>query len=218
MAARAPGKWSVTGAIALWLCAVAAGWCWIDTHDFQTIAPAKKGIADRWPGDSALVRHDGRATMVVFLHPKCPCSRASLHELEQLLDSLDGATKTPPELIVDATVPVSADNGWYETDTLAFAQKLEGADVFVDRGGAEAARFGATTSGTVMMFDAAGKRCYAGGVTGSRGHEGANASRDCLEQLLRGNDHVAHEMPTFGCRLCLPDDAEASTMEKTAAN
>jgi hypothetical protein len=131
---------------------------------------------------------------------------------------VQGDLTKAPELIVDATVPETADTSWSDTDTMALAKKLDGARVFVDRDGVEAARFGATTSGTVMLFDASGIRLYAGGITGSRGHEGANAGRDCLEQLLRGSSHAARQIPTFGCRLCLPNEPPTNEANRTAAN
>ena len=58
------------------------------------------------------------------------------------------------------------------------------AQIFIDRGGREAARFGATTSGMLMFFDAAGTRRYAGGITIARGHEGQSAGADALSALL----------------------------------
>src|SRR4051812_12480766 len=44
--------------------------------------------AAAWPRGSALARESERFTLVMFLHPQCPCSRASVGELERLLASL----------------------------------------------------------------------------------------------------------------------------------
>jgi hypothetical protein len=196
----------VYGAITVWAVALAAGWWSLEVYDFGTNASLPSGFVDRWPDDSALVRHDGRPTMLLFLHPKCPCSRASLGELERLFSSIAGHTTSAPDLIVVATVPQAAPADWYHTDTVARALRLSNARLYIDREGVEAARFGATTSGSVMLFDPAGARQYAGGVTIARGHEGGNAGRDAIAQILRGARHVATGIPAFGCRLCLPGE------------
>ena len=39
----------------------------------------------RWPATSQLVRDPGRPTLIMFVHPHCPCSRATLAELDRLL-------------------------------------------------------------------------------------------------------------------------------------
>ena len=38
-----------------------------------------------WPVESRLPRTSGRATLVMIAHTKCPCTRASLHELARLM-------------------------------------------------------------------------------------------------------------------------------------
>jgi hypothetical protein len=48
---------------------------------------------------------------------------------------------------------------------------------------AEAARFVARTSGQVLVYDAHGQLAFQGGLTPSRGHEGANAGADALLRL-----------------------------------
>jgi hypothetical protein len=83
--------------------------------------------------------------------------------------------------------------------------------LFADVGGAEAERFGAVTSGAVMLFDTTGKRLFAGGITTSRGHEGDSAGGVMLRRLLK-NETLAEAptIPTFGCKLCVHgESAEA---------
>ena len=79
--------------------------------------------------------------------------------------------------------------------------QLPGARVVTDRGGVEAALFGAATSGTVLWFDAAGRRLYGGGVTIARGHEGRSEGGAALVRLLRGEIPPIASLPPFGCRL-----------------
>jgi len=136
------------------------------------------------------------------MHPKCPCTRASLYELERVFRLVREAAAV--DVVCVATVPTDADDSWLDTDTLKRSSLLPNSRVVIDRNGVEAARFGATTSGTVMLFDAVGGRRYAGGVTIARGHEGHNAGSDAVEHILRGQSPPASELPTFGCGLCLP--------------
>src|SRR5437762_13408102 len=62
-----------------WLCAVTAGlailWRYAGTPGPAAAAPA------RWPIASRLRPDLLRPTLVMFVHPHCPCSRASMSEL-----------------------------------------------------------------------------------------------------------------------------------------
>src|SRR5207248_28858 len=100
---------------------------------------------------------------------------------------------------------------WCNTDNVQRAAKLPGASVVVDRGGIEAARFGATISGAIMIFDEAGNRRYAGGITPARGMQGANAGCDAALAVLQGSKTNLPNVPAFGCRLCLPHSSQPTT-------
>ncbi len=65
----------------------------------------------------------------------------------------------------------------------------------------EAARFGARTSGFVVVYDATGSLRYAGGITGSRGHAGDNVGRRTVERILAGESERDLDHPVFGCGL-----------------
>lgn len=201
----ARARWFVGALIAVWFFVVAGGWWSAKRYEFSVNAPLSHGIVTSWPAESALVRSDRRPTLLLFLHPKCPCSRATMNELSRLLAATNATKAIAPRLLVVATVPTAANDAWWDTDTVAQSKQIGQSTLFVDRGGREAARFGATTSGTVMLFDESGRRRYAGGITVSRGHEGPNAGSDCLVDLLGGKAGRTSDLPVFGCRLCLPD-------------
>jgi hypothetical protein len=77
-------------------------------------------------------------------------------------------------------------------------------EVFVDDGGVEAKRFGASTSGETMLYDESGDIQFHGGITGARGHEGDNAGRRRVLELLRKGRKGRpdrNESPTFGCEI-----------------
>jgi hypothetical protein len=198
-------------AVALWAAAVSGGWWLMMADSFRTECPADMAVAGTWPIDSQLPRATDRATLLVFFHPKCPCSQATLTELGLVLRSRPAES---PELAIQivATTPVSAGSRWIETPLLARSQLLPSARVFVDYGGQEARRFGAQQSGTVMLFDSEGRRRFAGGITVARGHEGTSVGGQQLARLLGGSANAPASFPTFGCRLvganqCTPTQA-----------
>src|SRR5688572_20864684 len=43
------------------------------------------GTPEQWPGHAAFSLHPWRSTLVMFAHPHCPCTRASIDELNRLL-------------------------------------------------------------------------------------------------------------------------------------
>ncbi len=198
--------------VAVWFVVVAGAWWCVERYEFSVNEPLSHPAVTHWPAESALARSKHHPTLLLFLHPKCPCSRATVNELSRLLAVTKEAEMPAPDLLVVATVPPTADESWWDTKTVAQTEQITRATLFVDRGGREAARFGATTSGFVMLFDESGSRRYAGGITVSRGHEGPSAGGDRLAQLLRGDASQAREMPVFGCRLCLPEPDAGSEL------
>ena len=194
--------------IACWLMAAAGVWVWGAQYGFATYAPGKAFAHQSWPHESKLDLAASRSTLVVFLHPKCPCSRASIRELERLLNSPRLTPEQQPRVAVLVSHPANASAEWRVTDTVKQASQLPRATIVFDPSGRETARFGAAVSGTVMLYRPDGAREFAGGVTASRGHEGANAGIDALEALLSGSGgEPASLTPAFGCRLCVSDDA-----------
>jgi hypothetical protein len=202
---RAVADWSTRALIVVWLLAIGAGWTFFERNEFAKADAVAVTAVDRWPGDTSLTYDRDRPALLLFLHPKCPCSRATLAELDRLLANNPEPTAKALQLMIVATVPQNADEAWWDTGTIAKSNALPGARVFIDRAGREAARFGATTSGMVMYFDAAGTLRYAGGITVTRGHEGRSAGGDVVAALVRGESVESKSLPVFGCRLCLPD-------------
>jgi hypothetical protein len=77
----------------LWLIASALG---LVTLWNYSSAPGIAGTPPiRWPTDSRLPRAAGVPTLVMVVHPQCPCSQASMGELAQLM------TDAPRSLIAD---------------------------------------------------------------------------------------------------------------------
>ena len=81
------------------------------------------------------------------------------------------------------------------------------ARIVFDRDGAEARRFGALTSGTVLVYDAQGRERFRGGITDRRGGEQDNPGLQRLASALTGA-RLTHGRPTpvFGCPLVVATD------------
>lgn len=134
--------------------------------------------------------------LVMFAHPKCPCTRASLRELERLLAEMGPQCDTAVVFVQ----PRRTGDDWPLTATWRAAAAIPGVQVALDRGGTEAARFGARTSGQVLLYDAGGSLAFQGGITAARGHEGDNTGRSAIIAFLNGRPAPSCQ-PTFGCSL-----------------
>jgi hypothetical protein len=74
----------------------------------------------------------------------------------------------------------------------------------LDRDGDITEKFGAVTSGQVILFDGAGQRLFAGGITSARGHAGENQGRQMVLALAKGELCAPGATPVFGCALHEP--------------
>lgn len=76
---------------------------------------------------------------------------------------------------------------------------MKGVKMVDDVEGKEAARFGAETSGHVMLYDKASRLIFSGGITGARGRIGDNPGARAVIAHLMGNSNERAGSPTFGC-------------------
>jgi hypothetical protein len=193
--ARAPSRLLWLGA-AIWLVAIGVG---AGRLLASSLEPGAIDLApDKWPSDSGIARSTHRPTLVVFLHPKCPCSRATLDELEALF---------PIAAAVEVMFlrPSEVEAGWEKTSLWQRVSALPGVRVHTDTSGAEAKRFGAKTSGHVVLYGADGTLSFSGGITGARGHSGDNPGRRALASALGGA--TSSSAPVFGCPIETPTES-----------
>ena len=150
-----------------------------------------------WPSETRLPREPGRPTLLLFAHPRCPCTRASLRELDRVL-TLNHAYFDVHVLFLK---PSPTETGWEQTDLWDVAGRMPGVHVWTDVDGREAALFRARTSGAVVIYDARGRLAFAGGLTISRGHEGPSAGGDAVRRLVLGETRRSCNSDVFGCPL-----------------
>ena len=150
-----------------------------------------------WPTDSRLRADSARANLVLLIHPRCPCSRATLGELQEILRLCRGRVTAQVVFLK----PRQFSDEWARTDLWHRAAEMPDVRVSFDEDGHEAKRFGATTSGHVALFDDSGGLMFQGGITVSRGHRGDNVGRRKVIDLLTGTTTEPAELPVFGCSL-----------------
>jgi hypothetical protein len=191
----------------LWLASIGVGMGILSAYDYT---PGEKiNSVQVWPGDSQIPRSLDRPTLVMFAHPKCPCSRASVGELAVLMTQCTGRLNA----LVLFNRPEGEGDEWVKSDLWRSAEAIPGVSVRVDDAGREAARFHAETSGHTVLYDNRGRLMFSGGITEARGHWGDNANLDAVKELVRGNregrggETERHETPVFGCSLWNPKQA-----------
>ena len=81
-------RWRTACLFAAWLAMIAAGQAVIFHYKWE--AAATREAEDAWPRESGLVRDSQQPTLVMFVHPHCPCTRASLAELTAILTRCNG--------------------------------------------------------------------------------------------------------------------------------
>ena len=181
--------------IALWSVAVGSGLLVLTNY---SVAPGvmEPGKAD-WPQDTQLQLKPSGHTMLVFLHPHCPCSHATVNELSRLL------ADTQQQVHAQAVFfgPENRSETWSRTRLWHNARRATGVDPVVDVGAVESDRFGAISSGHVCLYSSSGERLFHGGITSSRGHECSNLATRSLTQILRCQQLVEGRFPVFGCKI-----------------
>jgi hypothetical protein len=154
-----------------------------------------------WPADTVLKPCPGKVTVLAFLHPRCGCTAATVGHLvaamrPQPQACLIAVLFTPPE-------PAPAEQ-WQDGEyAQALRAQVPGTRIVADPGGREAERFGAATSGTILVFDRQGQEIFRGGITNRRGGQEENAGLRLLVRALAeeplSQPHLT--TPVFGCPL-----------------
>src|SRR5256885_12742598 len=131
---------------------------------FETTPGRAAAARGAWPASSSIQRPAGRWSLIMLLHPHCSCSRASVQELQAILD------KAPASMCTYVLVyrPTDVAAGWERTDVVEAASRLPRTEVIIDPDGREAKRFGGFTSGQTYLFDGDGNLRFSGGITSLR--------------------------------------------------
>jgi hypothetical protein len=181
--------------IGLWLAGVAWGMKWMAHYSF-TPGHAGRPLAD-WPAPDWPLAAAG-FTAVISLHPECPCSRATLEELDSILLRSGSAI----EAILIFADDISGKPA-KESDLYRRAAALPRTRLVSDASGVHLRRFAFQTSGETRLYRADGQLMFKGGITGSRGHVGDNPGRSAFLAAMRPStaEYALSASPVFGCAL-----------------
>lgn len=165
------------------------------------VAPGSEAtVPEKWPSGARITKVGAGAgsRLLCFLHPMCGCSVVTVNCLEQLLAESD--LSTAPQVVFVGYVPASHPE-WAEEAILRRCRQIPGATVLLDPDGADARRFGVTTSGHVLVYSNEGRLLFDGGLTASRGHAGPSPGQDALLKCLRTLEAADQRYPIFGCSI-----------------
>ena len=150
-----------------------------------------------WPGAAPFPPANQRFSLVIFAHPQCPCSRATVEELARIVACCSQKVETTVLFYKPSTLPPE----WTKTNLRDNAAAIPGVRVLEDAEGRTAKLFSAHTSGQTLMYDPNRRLVFNGGITAFRGHSGDNDGRDGIVALLRGEPPRLPRTPVFGCAL-----------------
>jgi hypothetical protein len=166
---------------------------------FDTAPGEWRPAPRQWPSESRLERPSQQPVLLVFAHPQCTCTRATLNQLETLLAGPD-STDSPirPKVHILLFRPDSRDV-WQSRDLWNQAAAIPGVTMGWDDHGTEARLFHVRTSGLLLLYSQDGTLRFEGGVTGSRGHVGDNLAAKQLALALYSPHSAYRRFLVFGC-------------------
>lgn len=188
-------KWLPIFVTSFWLLLVAGAMTFLAAY---SNTPGATGAAPkRWPSDSQIAHDVSQPTLLLFAHPHCPCTNATLGELELLIAQTQGKVNAHVLFIR----PGGLTEDWVKSDLWRKASTIPGVTAEIDEGNVEARRFHVETSGEALLYGSDGRFLFAGGITLSRGHSGDNPGRTAITSLLNRGSADENMTPIFGCSL-----------------
>lgn len=188
-------------AVPLWAAVVVMGMAMLVQYK---MTPGRAAAATlSWPSKSTIGLATDRPTLLMFVHPSCPCSQASIEELARAMARCDGQADArvvfhKPD---EDSEQISRSSLWHN------AARIPGVSVMADSPDGSITRtFGAYTSGQVLLFSQHGRLLFSGGITASRGHAGDNPGLDRILSLIPGPSALTQSVaassnPVFGCSI-----------------
>ena len=196
----------ITGLIA-WLGLVGAGMLVVIDYASRPCEAASAPAS--WPAQSTIKPNANLPICLMFIHPHCPCTRASLREMERIMTRCHDKLDFRVVLVIPAGLP----DGWEKTDLWDQAAACPGVELIRDPGGVEAAIFGARTSGQALLYSPSGELLFSGGITGGRGHDGDNIGRHAVISFVEKGRANREAAPVFGCALMNPDTMDCEVAQ-----
>ena len=121
--------------IANWAIGLVSGFSLIVSHNFATGNVSSAPI--EWPDGINLESDANHPTLLVFIHPQCPCSSATIGELERLLADVNQQVKCTILMVC----PSDHVDQWMKSKNTERSKSIEGVQIVVDVDGTTAAKF-----------------------------------------------------------------------------
>lgn len=190
-------RWLILTAV--WVLVVVTGICRLAVYQLDQGSAAIPPV--QWPDESLINRRADRAALVMVIHPHCPCARASLNELSEIMQRTRGEVTAYLLFYRPKDYP----EGWEQTGLWRDAAAIPDVNLISDEDGTEARRFDAQTSGQCLLYDGQGQLLFSGGITLWRGHTGANPGVEAIVALLGQGRAERSQTPVFGCPIVNSD-------------
>ncbi len=151
--------------------------------------------ASVWPLNTAIKLDTNRPNLLVFVHPKCPCSSATLNELARI------QTTCGSKISTHIIIYHPDEEAWDNTRIIRQALEIPNVRIFNDSEGHLSDSFGAMTSGHTFLYAPDGRRIFSGGITMARGHEGDNLGRSSIVQYILDGKSICDSTNIYGCSI-----------------
>jgi hypothetical protein len=192
-------RWLLTSATAV---AVALGW--YQLFNFSTTPGAQLAAPAHWPREIPSPSVNSHAPLLlVFVHPRCSCTPATLQQLDQILSSTH--TTVQVVLVVYRSKAISQETSSATSEPAKYLHVP--AQIVPDTNGLLARRFGAATSGEIVLYAAGGNLLFQGGLTPMRAQPGDSAGASALRNALATGATQAKVATVFGCPIFFPGRA-----------
>lgn len=180
--------------IVLWALSAVSGFTYLGLYQYRA---GDEGMPKENVAASSTVK------VLIFLHPRCSCSHASVHELQRILLSTE---TNGSSLRVQAQVflfqPDETDfEDWDGSAMISELKRFRSVEICNDPYGRIAASHGVVTSGHVLIYDADGYLKFSGGITQSRAHEGENTNGILAARSIHNVSTETVRRPVFGCSI-----------------
>ena len=130
--------------------------------------------------------------LLVFVHPQCSCTAATFQQLDRLLSQ----SREPLQIVLAVydSVPIHARPPIHPEVWIRHPYRL-----LIDTGGSLARRFGAATSGEILLYSSNRQLLFQGGITAGRAHSGDNLGSQALLTAIDSGQVTPSHSPVFGC-------------------
>ncbi len=164
-------------------------------------------VPAHWPATAPFALAQDRPTLILFAHPHCPCTRATVGELDHIVARCRDRVHTVVYFLSDP----SRGDAWTHSDLWTSVARIPGVEILSDPRAATAAGFGVWTSGHVLLYAPDGRLLFDGGITDARGHAGDNVGEESVASWVLDGTSKCASTPVYGCLLrsnSLDDDGD----------